>query len=166
MEIRDISEFLRYFGNVRDRTMKVAACVPAQQVEWRHRPGAFSIGDTLRHIAATERWMFGENAAGRPSRYAGCGPELAEGYEAVIEYMERMHAETVAILSPLQPHDLRVTCSVPGGAAIPRWKWLRAMIEHEVHHRGQLYLMLAMLNVATPPLYGLTSEQVKSFSVS
>jgi uncharacterized damage-inducible protein DinB len=40
------------------------------------------------------------------------------------------------------------------------------MIEHEVHHRGQIYLMLGMLNVATPPLYGLTAEQVRQRSVS
>jgi uncharacterized damage-inducible protein DinB len=35
------------------------------------------------------------------------------------------------------------------------------MPEHEIHHRGQLYTMLAMLNVPTPPIYGLTSEAVK-----
>jgi hypothetical protein len=31
---------------------------------------------------------------------------------------------------------------------------------------GQLCLILAMLNVATPPLYGLVSEQVKAVSDS
>ena len=35
------------------------------------------------------------------------------------------------------------------------------MIEHEIHHRGQIYLMLGMLGVPTPPLYGLTSEEVR-----
>ena len=38
------------------------------------------------------------------------------------------------------------------------------MVEHEVHHRGQIYLMLNMLGVATPPLFGLTSEQVRDRS--
>ena len=32
------------------------------------------------------------------------------------------------------------------------------MPEHEIHHRGQLYTMLGMLNVPTPPIYGLTSD--------
>jgi uncharacterized damage-inducible protein DinB len=40
------------------------------------------------------------------------------------------------------------------------------MIEHEVHHRGQIYLYLAMLEIPTPPLYGLTEEEVKKRSVS
>ena len=39
-------------------------------------------------------------------------------------------------------------------------EWLRAMLEHESHHRGQLYLMLTMIGVETPPLFGLTSEEV------
>jgi uncharacterized damage-inducible protein DinB len=34
------------------------------------------------------------------------------------------------------------------------------MIEHEAHHRGQLYLMLGLRGVPAPPLYGLTSEEV------
>ncbi len=34
------------------------------------------------------------------------------------------------------------------------------MVEHEVHHRGQLYTMLGILGVGTPSLYGLTERQV------
>jgi len=33
------------------------------------------------------------------------------------------------------------------------------MVEHEIHHRGQLYTYLGLLGVPTPPLYGLTAEQ-------
>jgi uncharacterized damage-inducible protein DinB len=39
------------------------------------------------------------------------------------------------------------------------------MVEHEVHHRGQIYLMLNMLEVPTPPLFGLTSEEVRARSI-
>jgi uncharacterized damage-inducible protein DinB len=44
------------------------------------------------------------------------------------------------------------------------WKWLRSMTEHEIHHRGQIYLYLGILGVPTPPLYGLTSEEVRARS--
>jgi uncharacterized damage-inducible protein DinB len=33
------------------------------------------------------------------------------------------------------------------------------MIEHEVHHRGQIDLMLSPFKVPTPPIFGLTSEE-------
>jgi len=50
------------------------------------------------------------------------------------------------------------------GAESTAWKWLRSMAEHEIHQRGQIYLGLGMLDVPTPPLYGLTSEEVRSRS--
>lgn len=34
------------------------------------------------------------------------------------------------------------------------------MPEHEIHHRGQIYAMLGMLDVEVPPLYGLTEREV------
>lgn len=34
------------------------------------------------------------------------------------------------------------------------------MVEHEIHHRGQLYTTLRLAGVETPSLYGLTEPQV------
>ncbi len=165
MEITAIEPFLDYFGRIHERTRRVAACIPPEQVEWRPREGAFSFGDALRHLGAIERWMFAENVAGRPSRYPGHGPELADGHDAVLAYFGRMHAEAMDIIRTLTPEDLRGRCTTPGGAAMPVWKWLRAMVEHEIHHRGQIYMLLNLLGVPTPPLYGLTSEEVRERSV-
>jgi uncharacterized damage-inducible protein DinB len=40
------------------------------------------------------------------------------------------------------------------------------MIEHEVHHRGELYVYLALLGAPRPPLFGLTSEELKQRSAA
>jgi len=164
VEIPPIEPFLAYFESIRGRTLRVAAAIPPERIEWRHREGAFSFGDLLRHLGAIERYMFTENACGRPSRYPGHGRELADGYEETTAFLARMHAESVGLLRELTPEDLARPCTTPGGAAIAAWKWLRAMLEHEAHHRGQIYLMLGMLGVRTPPLYGLTEEEVKARS--
>jgi uncharacterized damage-inducible protein DinB len=164
MEIPDVAVFLPYFENVRGRTERVIACIPPARLEWRPRPGAFSFGDLIRHLGAIERYMFAENVQGRPSRYPGHGAELADGWEAVNAFLRRMHEESVAIFSSLTPDALVRACTTPGGARLPVWKWLRAMVEHEVHHRGQIYIMLGMLGVSTPPLFGLTSEEVRARS--
>jgi uncharacterized damage-inducible protein DinB len=37
-------------------------------------------------------------------------------------------------------------------------------VEHESHHRSQIYTYLGMLGIVTPPIYGLTSEEVKARS--
>jgi uncharacterized damage-inducible protein DinB len=162
----DHAEFLRYWENARQRTRRLVPLVPADRLEWAPRTGGFTSGDLVRHLAAIERWMFAENVAGRPSRYPGHGEELARGKEAVLAYHDAMHGEAMTILGALDEAALAARCTTPGGAAIPAWKWLRSMAEHEAHHRGQLYLHLQLLGVETPPLYGLTSEEVRARSLA
>jgi len=164
VEIRDPAEFLRYLARIRERTRRVATLIPPAAIEWTHQPGKFTLGDLVRHLGAIERYMFAENARRLPSRYPGHGRQLADGFDAVIAYFDRTHAEAVEIFSALDAPDFAASCETPGGARLPVWKWLRAMLEHEIHHRGQIYLMLGMLGVPTPPLYGLTSEEVRERS--
>ncbi|MEA2570877.1 MAG: hypothetical protein QOI24_2878 [Acidobacteriota bacterium] len=158
-------ELIDYAARVRERTMRVVATVPPDKVDWTYKPGKFTLGDLMRHIASIERWMFAENAMLRPSIYPGHGRELAGDYDEIVAYMKRMHDESMAIFSSLTESDLEAKCMTPGGAELRVGKWLRSMIEHEIHHRGQLYLYLSLLDVETPPLYGLTEEQVRERSL-
>jgi uncharacterized damage-inducible protein DinB len=165
MEIRSVQQFLEYWTSVRGRTRRVVLCIPPEQIEWTHRAGAFTLGDLVRHLATVERYMYAETVRGRPSRYPGCGRELADGFEAVLAYFDRLNSEAREIIAGLGDADLLRKCQTPAGTTMSTWKWLRAMIEHEVHHRGQIYLMLGMLQVQTPPLFGLTSEEVRERSL-
>ena len=166
MEIVSIEPFLHYLGSVRERTMRVARCIPGDKIDWTYAPEKFTLGDILRHLAVAERYMWAENAQGHPARYTTHGKELADGLENVLAFMERLHAESIAIFSKLSNEDLQRKCMTPGNAPITVWKWLRLMTEHEIHHRGQIYLYLSMLGVPTPALYGLTSEQVRARGLS
>jgi uncharacterized damage-inducible protein DinB len=165
MEITRVEPFLEYYGRLRERTLRVVDCIPGERLEWAPRPGAFSFGDLLRHVGAIERFVFAENALRRPSRYPGHGRELADGYAEVRGFLERTHRETLDLLRGLTPEDLRRRCVTTAGTSLPVWKWLRALAEHEVHHRAQLYLMLRLIDVPTPPMYGLTSEEVRARSL-
>ena len=160
MQIGDIQQFLSYYGKIKARTRRLFPLIPHEKIEWTYQEGKFTIGDIIRHLGAIERYMYAENAQGRLSRYKGCGIELAEGYEEIIAYYEQMHEESKTIITQLSPRDLRQKVQTPAGIEITLWKWLRAMLEHEIHHRGQLYMYLAILGIQTPPLYGLTSEEV------
>jgi uncharacterized damage-inducible protein DinB len=164
MEIRSIEVFLDYWASVRQRTIRVIDRIPDGALEWSIAPGRWSFGDMIRHLAGIERDMYAETVAGRPSRYPGHGRELADGREAVMAYFTQKDEESRAIFAALTPERLAGKTTTPAGTPITTWKWLRAMVEHEAHHRGQLYLMLGMLGVATPPLYGLTEEEVQARS--
>lgn len=55
MDVSTIQSFLDYSGKVRERTMRVVACVPPDKIEWRAAADKFTLGDLARQIAATER---------------------------------------------------------------------------------------------------------------
>jgi uncharacterized damage-inducible protein DinB len=165
MEIRSIGPFLEYWESVRGRTRRVVQAIPPGQMRWTYMPGRFSLGDIVRHLATIERYMYAETVQGKPSSYPGYSMALQKEGESPLELMDRLHAESVDIFRKLTDEDLTKKCVTPAGTSITIWKWLRAMVEHEAHHRGQLYMMLSMLGVATPPLYGLTEEEVRAKSV-
>lgn len=165
MELKSVHSFLEHYRLVRKRTKKLITIIPPDRLDWAYMPAKFSIGDQLRHIAAIERYLFAEVAAGRKSAYHGCGRHLADGYENVVNYFNRLHSESLKIFSSFEDKDLEKECITPGNTKIKIGKWLMMMAEHEIHHRAQLYLYLNILNINTPPMFGLTAEEVaqKSF---
>lgn len=164
MPTQTISDFLEYWEKVRQRTLRVIACIPDNQYDWSYQAGKFSFADIIRHLAAIERYMYAENAQLKPSLYPGHGKELADGPVNVRDFMDRVHRESMEIFNSLSEKDLNRKCVTPGGTPITVWKWLRAMVEHEAHHRGQIYMYLGILGIPTPPIYGLTSEEVRERS--
>lgn len=165
MDQNFVDELLNYIDRVHQRTRRVVLCIPSEKLEHSFGEGRFTLGDLVRHIAGINRYMFIETATGGTSRYPGHDRALADGFELVVQYFENLHTEAVTKLRRLPIESFAGKCTTPEGTEITVWKWLRAMIEHECHHRGQIYLHLATLGVITPPLFGLTSEEVKARSV-
>ena len=166
MEITDIQSFLKYYSRIKFRTRRLFDYIPEEKIEWAYQEGKFTIGDIIRHLANIERFMYAENAQFKPSLYDGCGDKYANGLENVVNYYANLHEESMRIFSKLTFDDLNNKCLTPGNIEITLWKWLRAMVEHEIHHRGQLYFYLGMLGVETPPMFGLTSEEVAARSAN
>lgn len=152
---------LDYLAKVHHRTMRVVRCIPPDYVDWSPKEGVFTLGDLARHLAVTMRYTFTENIASRPSIYSTHGRELAANLADILAFMEARYAEAMAIFAGLSDEDWNQKCLTADGASIARWKLLRLAIEHEIHHRGQLYTYLSLLGVSTPPLFGLTSEELR-----
>ena len=162
--LHDLPSFLSYWRAMRSRTIRGLDALDEADLEWSARPGAFSFGDLFRHLAGLERFMWAENVQGRPSTYPGHGVTLASGLAGVRAYLDRCHAESLEIFGRLTGDDLQRDCVTPAGTSLATWKWLRAMVEHEAHHRGQLYLMASLRGYPVAPLFGLTEEQVATRS--
>ena len=87
----DLAEFLNHLEKIRLRTRRVAECIPADRVEWAYKPGAFTPGDLVRHLAVTERYIWAETVHRRRPMYTTHGRELADGRDAVLAFLDRMH---------------------------------------------------------------------------
>ncbi|MHA2364021.1 MAG: DinB family protein [Candidatus Hodarchaeales archaeon] len=160
MEINDIKTFLDYYKRIRERTLKVIECIPQDKIDWSPRQGKMTFGDIIRHIATIERHLYAEIVQGKPSKYAGYDKKVSEDFSGVIDFMKTLHKESLQIFNKLTSKELQQKCQTPTGTFITTWKWLRAMIEHEIHHRGHIYSNLGYLGLKTPPIFGLTSEEV------
>ncbi|HYB93852.1 MAG TPA: DinB family protein [Vicinamibacterales bacterium] len=157
-------EFAGHWRKVRSRTVRLLELVPPDNVEWSPAAGVMTIGDVFRHLAVTERWLFVEVARGGVSTYRTHGPQLGRTREEIAILLRQCHDESLRIIANFTPADWQRHVTTPAGASLPAWKWLRAMVEHEAHHRGQLYLMLRLAGIPTPPIFGLTAEDVMSRS--
>lgn len=160
MDAAGIQQLVAYIPKIKARTIRLFPLIPPDKIEWTYQKGKFTIGDLIRHLALIERYMYAENLQNKPIQYKGCGIEYAEGYDNVIRLYKDLQAESMEIFSSFSTEQLLGKCTTPVGTPITAWKWMRAMIEHEIHHRGQLYTYLGMLGVEVPPIFGLTSEEL------
>jgi len=145
--------------------MRLFEVVPAGREDWSPGAGAMTMADVFRHLALTERWLFVEVATGGASRYSSHARDLAPSRAAIEALLRGCHDSSMRILEAFDGAAWDRQVLTPAAAAMPAWKWLRAMVEHEAHHRGQLYLMLRLAGVRTPPLYGLSAEEVMARSL-
>ena len=79
------------------------------------------------------------------------------------ELLELWDAQTVELdekFPKIPAHRFSEVDKAFGQWEMPGIATIQYAIDNEIHHRGQIYLYLGMLNVPAPPLYGLTSEQL------
>ena len=80
--------------------------------------------------------------------------EIADAYEKVM-------ADVTEKVAALSNEDMLAEVKGIHGPA-PRGAILRAMIDHQTHHRGQMTVLLRQADLAVPPVMGPTKEmQVK-----
>ena len=157
--ITDIPRFSSYFDGIRRRTLNYIATLPPDQVDWAPRPAEFTAGDLIRHLGATERMFVGVIATGR-WQYAGHAGAPGAALDALVTDLNANHAAALAQLRALPDSVLGEPRPTLDGPPVKAWRLLMAMVEHEVHHRSQLAVYLALLGVQPPQIYGLSVEDV------
>ncbi len=159
--IATVRGFTDYFDGVRRRTIGFFRALPPDRIDWIPKPGEYTAGDIIRHVAACEP-MFVGAALDRPWRYAGHERERGATLEQALGYLDACHATAMGLLAAAD--DEALSAMVPaleaGARPIKAWRLLMAMTEHEVHHRSQLASYLTWMGVEAPDVFGLGVEDV------
>ena len=163
--ISSVQAFINYFASVRRRTLTYVRTIPADQVDWSPKPGELTCGDLVRHVASAER-MFTTVALGGAWHDGGHHADGARTLQDAIQHLEQTHSEATAALQKMSDADLDEPRPSLQGPPAKAWRWLMAMVEHEVHHRSQIATYLALMGVEPPQIYGLKIEDIVALTTT
>ena len=156
--IQSVAEFIRYFDGVRRRTWTAVGRLTPELAAWRPRADEFTSGAIVRHLAGAERFFVARVVDDRWTEDLEPGPEL--DLAATRGLLERVHREEMARLATVPDARLAESITDLEGQRMRLWRFLMAMVEHEVHHRSQLDCWLAAAGAEPPQLYGYRMEDV------
>ena len=157
--IRSTKDFIDYFSSVRKRTLNYARVIPVDKLDWSPKDGEFTCADIIRHIASGEKMFIGVAMYGK-WKYAGHGGNQ-KSLDELIAYLDQTHLEAMETLRSLPDSDLdQPRPALEGNVQVKAWRWLMAMVEHEIHHRSQLAMYLFLLGITPPHIYGLGVEDL------
>ena len=137
---------------IHKQTTKLMAVAPNDQYDWKPSETSMTLGKLMNHMMLGE-WAIGEAAL------TGAFPreemkEFNDTAELIAAY-DKQHdglSERFAALTPEQLDEI----IQPFGPdkKRPRREFIGILHEHEIHHRGQLYVYLRSLGCTVPPLFG------------
>ncbi|HWO72175.1 MAG TPA: DinB family protein [Dehalococcoidia bacterium] len=137
---------LRKWSAVRAGLLDVVDKFAEAELDFRPVADGYSAGDVMRHIAHEEEievaYGLAQAVASLPSAFER--DDFATK-EAVLRLLEETHARSLRYLESLGDAELEAEFTAPWGATGRRIDALLHVLEHEIHHRGELSLMLGLL---------------------
>ncbi len=142
--------------------------VPGERADWRPHPKSYSLGDLAVHIANIPTWI-GATLTGTeldlnpPGGPAWVSPTF-ESTTALLSTFDANIAAGRTAISGAADDAFGVPWSLKFGGAViftmPRVVVLRSFVlNHLIHHRGQLTVYLRLLDVPVPQIYGPTADE-------
>lgn len=156
-----LESFIRAWEHESKLTTSLLRSLPADQYEFQPDPQGRSLGQLAWHLAEIEGYMtFGIEAGSLlPGGKRPPGLERPRTIEALATGYERVHAEAVARVRGLVDEDLEREIPFFNGKPIRIRNVLWSVIlHHEIHHRGQLQMLVRLAGGIPAGLYGPSRE--------
>jgi len=153
----DSTDLADYVARVHARTREAVERLRDDLIGWHPRPGEFTAGEIVRHIASTRRMNL-LRLQGQPRVYTG--HDVRPG-TTVADLLAEADASAAEVAARLAEVDLMLPVNIaPAGSGFGWQIVLGGLIEHEVHHRSQLCEYLSGMGIEPPALYGLHVEEL------
>ncbi len=158
--ISDIEEFIKHFHGQRRRTQWIVDVIPPAKANWRPWGDEPSPAEIIRCIAAGH--LMYATAVAHNYWTVDDYEAMALDWEESQEYFQQVTEEALDLLRPLKNSTLREKRRRPDdNIPVTAWRYLMAMLDHEIHHRSLLNTYLMLLNVRQPKMGGVTIEAVR-----
>ena len=149
MRVTDLEYLISRWDSVRAGLLATIGKFEDRDLDFRPRDGLWSARQIMLHVVQEENGEFNfgltQTLPEFPPEYDTAGyPNRA----AVLALLEAVHAPNVAHLRGLTDADLARVIDTPWGARPRLVEVVDHLVEHEIHHRAELSLVLGLLGRA------------------
>jgi uncharacterized damage-inducible protein DinB len=156
-----LAEFDQEMANTR-RTLER---LPEDKLEWKPDPKSMSLGRLAAHVAEMPGWAALTMKTDELDFAAGgYTPATAESRNHVLEIADHNVAAARQAIAGASDADFMKPWTLRSGDQIfftmPKIAVIRGMVmNHTIHHRGQLTVYYRMNGVSVPALYGPSADE-------
>lgn len=149
-----------------ETTRSILRGVPDADSGWKPHPKSTAMGALAVHIVNMHSWAvtaLRRTEVDYSTPDIGFTPAKYESTAKLVEHFDKVAGEARAAIAATTDEDMRVTFTLRNKdrviVSMPRVAVLRSFImNHVIHHRGQLSVYLRMRDVPLPPIYGPTAD--------
>lgn len=153
MAFRD--SFLAEFEQEMANTRKLMEAIPADQFDWRPHPKSKALGELGNHIA-----MLPVSASIMIDYMKGSRPEQAKSKAELVQLFDESVERCRSAITSASDEQLGRNVMVTPSRSRPLPEVLRdRILNHLIHHRGQLSVYLRLVGAAVPGMYGPSADE-------
>jgi uncharacterized damage-inducible protein DinB len=139
------SRIFSHWEQVRSDLVATVAKFSQTELSFVVAQHSWPVGQIMLHIADCEdNWLHGV-VQGEFEPWIFYSFSDYPTTAAILEVLNQARQRTIAFLDGLEESDLDNIYTLPGGGQVSLFWILWHVLEHEIHHRGELSLILGML---------------------